>query len=228
MAKPKISVLQSLYNVATNVSKGVYDAAISSVVTPPGKNNDIDRTVTRTLSRMAFYDVTLKSDGTEQENFLTALLINPTDIKVEKTQIVSKQLTRGGFALQYWGEDLPKVFIAGSTGYFGVGTTSSASLIGTTSNALKLQAFNLLKNRVFNGRSRSMSFDSSKEDPFKEQITYQGNLLIRIKYLTGVYDGYITNFNYAQSAAQPHAIDYDFLFTITEVKSSPTYGTSLW
>lgn len=48
------------------------------------------------------------------------MYINPSSITYNYQKIIEKQRTKGGFSLQYWGEDLPTLKISGTTGSSGI------------------------------------------------------------------------------------------------------------
>ncbi len=46
--------------------------------------------------------------------------INPQSVTVSEEKLVNKTLTKGGFVIQYWGEDLPRIQVSGTTGSGGI------------------------------------------------------------------------------------------------------------
>lgn len=48
------------------------------------------------------------------------MYINPQSLRMEESKIISKQRTKGGYVIQYWGEELMKVSIEGHTGSSGI------------------------------------------------------------------------------------------------------------
>lgn len=46
--------------------------------------------------------------------------INPTSFKITEKKIIKEQLTKGGYSIQYWGEELPSISVSGSTGSGGI------------------------------------------------------------------------------------------------------------
>lgn len=51
---------------------------------------------------------------------IVRMYINPSSISYNHKKLLSKDRTKGGFTLQYWGEDLTTLNIAGTTGSSGV------------------------------------------------------------------------------------------------------------
>lgn len=68
-------------------------------------------------------------DGKLRRNIITwfipefgtvRMYVNPSSIQYTFKKIIQKQLTKGGYTLQYWGEELPTLRISGSTGSSGI------------------------------------------------------------------------------------------------------------
>src|SRR5690606_38791557 len=54
------------------------------------------------------------------ESGIVEMYINPKSISYSEAKQIQSQRTKGGFALQYWGEDLIKITIEGTTGTSGI------------------------------------------------------------------------------------------------------------
>jgi hypothetical protein len=48
------------------------------------------------------------------------LYLNPQEFSIRETKIINEQLTKGGFIVQYWGEQLPEISASGTTGSAGI------------------------------------------------------------------------------------------------------------
>lgn len=51
---------------------------------------------------------------------IVPLYINPQNVTISENKLVNETLTKGGFAVQYWGEDLPRIQASGNTGSGGI------------------------------------------------------------------------------------------------------------
>jgi hypothetical protein len=51
---------------------------------------------------------------------IVPIYINPQSINIRERKIINKQLTKGGYVIQYWGEELPVMSVSGTTGSSGV------------------------------------------------------------------------------------------------------------
>jgi len=129
------------------------------------------------------------------KNPVISLFINPQSITVSKNILLNKQVTKGGFVVQFWGPDLETIQVKAETGYFGLSN-------------VPLQSFNLFKDYCFQGR-----YSPSK--PFKSipiiTMLYEGQAL----------KGYFNSLTYNIVQARPYIITYDFTFTVTELVSVP-------
>lgn len=54
------------------------------------------------------------------EGPLVQMYINPQNIKIRQKKAITRKRTKGGFAIQYWGEELIDVSISGTTGTSGI------------------------------------------------------------------------------------------------------------
>lgn len=54
------------------------------------------------------------------ERGIVEMYINPQNIQINQTKAISSQRTKGGFVIQYWGEDLIEITISGHTGTSGI------------------------------------------------------------------------------------------------------------
>lgn len=48
------------------------------------------------------------------------LYVNPENVTIQETKLINKTLTKGGFLVQYWGEDLPRIQASGTTASGGI------------------------------------------------------------------------------------------------------------
>lgn len=78
---------------------------------------------------LPFSKVPTYRDGTLRRNVITwfvpefgivRMYVNPSSISYNHKKLISKDRTKGGYTLQYWGEDLSTLNISGTTGAAGV------------------------------------------------------------------------------------------------------------
>ncbi|TKP54045.1 hypothetical protein DVY53_14385, partial [Enterococcus faecalis] len=51
---------------------------------------------------------------------IVRMYVNPNSISYNHKKLLSKDRTKGGFTLQYWGEDLTTINLSGTTGSSGI------------------------------------------------------------------------------------------------------------
>lgn len=129
------------------------------------------------------------------KNPVISLFVNPQNITVNKNILVNKQVTRGGFVMQFWGHDLETINVQAETGYFGL-------------SKVPLRAFELFKNHCYQGRYH-------KRKPFRALP------IITMMYEGEGLKGYFNNLTYTIVKERPYIITYSFTFTVVEKVSIP-------
>ncbi len=96
------------------------------------------------------------------------MYVNPATIRYTFKKIIQKQFTKGGYTLQYWGEELPTLTISGTTGSSGIeginvlyeiyraeqyafDSTGLVIAANNTAANLTTDAFNAIGNAIGNG-----------------------------------------------------------------------------
>ncbi len=51
---------------------------------------------------------------------IVPMYINPQNVQIQEKKIISQQRTKGGYSIQYWGEELPTLSASGNTGSGGI------------------------------------------------------------------------------------------------------------
>ena len=133
-------------------------------------------------------------------NPIVSLWVNPQTIRVNKQVLANKQLTKGGFVIQFWGHDLESIQVSAETGYFGVSNKP-------------LHAFELFKDYCYQKRFHSTN-------------TFKGFPIISMLWSGQVMKGYFQNLNYQIVQQRPYMITYDFTFIVTELITIPIVSTA--
>ncbi len=68
--------------------------------------------VPNTLASLSSTDLTDRS--------IIPMYINPQQIQITENKIINEQRTKGGYSIQYWGEELSKISASGNTGSGGI------------------------------------------------------------------------------------------------------------
>ena len=160
-------------------------------------------------------DTTLESESEAYRLPDVELYIDPQNISVRKKVIQRKQLTKGGWVIQFWGHDLTTVSVRGVSGYYGMTKGLAPSNIAGVVKSLTsgenhkvgaLKVFEYLKENVYMRR-------------FDKRIPFKGLPVIGLVYDKVLYRGYFEQFNYSLSATAPFMITYNFNFTIIPPES---------
>jgi hypothetical protein len=120
MASPLSSIQTGLNNVSNAVSNASQVIGSLSGGTPilNGSSNSLPADFIPALRSGTFRrDIIhwfVPSFGT------VTMYINPSNINYRYKKLITRDRTRGGYTLQYWGEDLTTLAIAGSTGSSGI------------------------------------------------------------------------------------------------------------
>lgn len=78
---------------------------------------------------LPYSHIASSNDGTIRRNIISwfvpqfgvaQMFINPQNISYANKKLITKERTKGGFTLQYWGEDLTTINISGTTGSAGI------------------------------------------------------------------------------------------------------------
>lgn len=152
-----------------------------------------------------------KTRELESESYVlpdVELFIDPSAINVSKKVIQKRQLTKGGWVVQFWGHDLTTVKIKAVSGFYGVTKGLAPSNIAGIINKGQrkpmqdaLKAFEYLKENAYMRR-------------FDKRIPYIGLPVIGMVYDGMLYRGYFESFDYSLDASTPFQITYSFAFTI--------------
>jgi hypothetical protein len=169
------------------------------------------------------------------------MYINPQSVKYSTSKIINKELTKGGFVIQYWGEELMTLSINGHTGSSGIeglnvlyeiyrseqytfdpiGLTlaaeNSISGVGDAVNSA-LGNLNGLNTSVVNATAGLLGLNPASQNILPQNIPTLASLALGIElYYTGwVFRGYFNSFSFTESAERLGLFDYDIQFTVTQ------------
>lgn len=178
------------------------------------------------------------------EGPIIQMYINPQNIQYDYSKNIENQRTKGGFVIQYWGENLTQLVIAGTTGTSGIeGINVLLDLYRNEQIALDPFALYLAAKQkhetfagdVFGIGSALFEADSARDvgetiigslagaaqEAFP-QAAQQGPTLASIAsqvemFWSGeVYRGYFTGFSVTERADNLGMFDYDMKFTVTQ------------
>ena len=170
---------------------------------------------------------------------IVRMYVNPEQISYAHKKIISKEKTKGGFTLQYWGEDLTTININGTTGSSGIeGINVLYELYRAEQYAFDSVGLTLAANNFNNDPSHNLingitsklgspvassliggilGADSPNNTLTAKNIPSLGQLAFTVEmYYNGwVYRGFFENMTITEKASS-FAIDYQMTFMATQ------------
>lgn len=126
------------------------------------------------------------------------MYVNPTNLKITEKKIQDVQRTKGGYILQYWGEDLTKISLTGEVGAGGI------------------EAINVIRD-VYRGEQLALqTILSSRGTAIKRRQSLAQLATSTIMWYMGQgFRGFFTDFNYNEKPSG--VFDYSLEFSAVEV-----------
>lgn len=169
------------------------------------------------------------------------MYINPQSITYNNAKVINTNRTKGGYNIQYWGEELTTLTINGHTGSSGVEglnvleeiyraeqylfdpialMMASDSSISGLNNSVDSSLGNLggFDNSVSNNTSGTLAFDPASQNILPQSIPSLASIALGIEfYYSGwVYRGFFNSFSFTESVGQLGLFVYDIKFTATQ------------
>jgi len=127
------------------------------------------------------------------------MYVNPNSLQWSHNKSIQKIKTKGGFLIQYWGEELTSLAISGETGSGGI------------------EALNVIRDVYRSEQLALQKIISSKGASSKRrQSLAQLASSVVMWYLGEGYRGFFENFSYTESADKVGIFSYSMQFTIVE------------
>lgn len=129
------------------------------------------------------------------------LHVNPESFEESYTKLITRQITRGGYVEQHWGEELDIISCSGSTGMF-VTIRDGVSALNRKASIAYQKYIELVSLYQNNG----LVYDQRGNPIFKGAI----NL-----HLDGnIFQGYFENMTVSETAEKPFTFDVNFSFKV--------------
>jgi hypothetical protein len=132
------------------------------------------------------------------------MFINPQNLDVAYTQLVTETRTLGGFIQEFWGEQITSISASGRTAMFygdnGL-TVKDAKTTEAYQNFIRL--VNIYKS---NGKEYTPTVSNLN------RISSVG--VVILTYAERQYEGSFDSFNIKELAEKPFTLDYDFTFKV--------------
>ena len=148
------------------------------------------------------------------------MLVNPANLETIYSPLITETRTLGGFAHEYWGEQLTSLTAAGKTAMFmdDTGLTNNNAR-NTKSYQYFMNLLNIYKN---NGKSYYQEYSTPASKRNETRITAFG--YVEMNFDHRIYEGYFDSFTVTESAAYPFNLDYNFSFKVMKIVGMNMYG----
>lgn len=137
------------------------------------------------------------------------LHVNPESLEENYQKIITRQITRGGYLEQHWGEELDTIQCSGSTGLF-ISVKSGLSALNRKASI----AYRKYLELVALYRNDGCVYDQ------RGNIVFVGG--VNLHFDSNIFYGYFENLNIDETAENPYTFQVDFLFKVQ--KSYRTLG----
>jgi len=142
------------------------------------------------------------------------MLVNPSNLDIAYSPLITETRTLGGFVHEFWGEQLTSLTASGKTAMFldenGLTNKNSRS---TESFQYFMSLLNIYKN---NGKGYFSANDKSTQAIYNPtKIASLG--IISMFFDKKQYDGYFESFTYTEDASMPFNLEYSFTFKALKI-----------
>lgn len=161
------------------------------------------------------------------------MYINPENFSVAESKQITETRTKGGFVVQYWGDNLTKLSLSGTTGSAGIkGIQVLRDVYRAENHAFELVAATQREKLIEIARETGIDdaniagtmFNVAQENRKRNFIlrpTLASLALSVMLFYQGVqYRGYFTEFSMTESVQKLGLFDYNMAFTVTEIRGS--------
>lgn len=169
------------------------------------------------------------------------MYINPQSINYSMKKVITPERTKGGYNVQYWGEELTTLNISGHTGSSGVNGLNVLEEVYRAEQylydpiALSMAANNSinglnamvnsslgniggLSNNIQSSTNGVFGVDPASQSILPRNVPSLASIALGIEmYYSGwVFRGFFTNFSFKESSERIGIFDYDIGFTVTQ------------
>ena len=132
------------------------------------------------------------------------MLINPSNLDLQYSQLINETRTMGGFVQEFWGEQLSGLSCSGVTSLF-------YNDKGLTVDFKQTESYKNFESLIKIYKNNGKSYSSKGSN----RIVSFGKIVMT--YFNKEYEGFFENFDYTESAEKPFSLDYSFSFKITKI-----------
>jgi hypothetical protein len=143
-------------------------------------------------------------EGKEENPNITPIFkfyVNPRNIHIGKSKLITKLRTRGGFEFQHWGPDISTIAFGGTTGNI-TPTSFVAQIRNENPTVDNSEAYKIFRD-----------FEQLYEEDQQQQEI--GNItMLGLEYRGNIYVGHLRNFGFDEVGEKPFQLDYAVEFAV--------------
>lgn len=172
---------------------------------------------------------------------MVSMYINPQSIDYQLKKLITPERTKGGYVIQYWGEELTTLNIQGNCGSSGVEglnvleqiyrseqylydpialTLAANNSISGLSNMVDSALGNLggLGNTISNATNGILGIDPASQNVLPRNIPSLASMAtgLEMYYAGWVFRGFFTTFSFSEKVERLGLFDYQMGFTVTQ------------
>lgn len=157
------------------------------------------------------------------------MYINPENFSVRESKQITATRTKGGFVVQYWGDNLTELTLSGTTGSSGVrGIQVLRDIYRAENKGFELVAATQLQ-EILEASTEFATGDAAAALDTAAQAVRERNFVLRpslaslalslVLFYQGIeYRGYFTGFSMTESISKLGLFDYSMTFQATQIR----------
>lgn len=161
------------------------------------------------------------------------MYMNPENFTVRDSKQITPTRTKGGFVVQYWGDNLTQLTLSGTTGSSGVqGIQVLRDIYRSENKAFELVAATQTRDLITAFENGGFDLDKAEEslNTIAEKLADRNFILrpslaslslgVMLFYQGIQYRGFFTEFSMTESVSKLGLFDYSMAFSVTETRGS--------
>lgn len=235
-----ITVLPTEQSVGTTISFTTKEVFIPDPVNNPTNIYDVFRDGKfryivrgeKDTPQNRFYIVDPKSGVTDAE-LSTAkdpfrFLLNPQNIAVNKSKLVTEFRTRRGYEIQHWGPQISEITWTGVVPLMKfpiAGKPSIPTITGRQTQVFTDKGYSVTENAAKDDIDITLTegykFFQELQDLYDKDQNFESSgerrKILALKYRRSIYIGYLRDFSWTEAAEKPRLINYSITFRVQEI-----------
>lgn len=162
------------------------------------------------------------------------MYVNPENFVINESKQITSTRTKGGFVVQYWGDNLTKLTMSGTTGSSGISGINVLRSIYHSENQIFAQIASNTSADLLNQQSSSSTFPSTQSNIGQQLVSYMQsqlqnrNFIMRpslaslalgvVLYYQGIqYKGFFNSITITEDVNRLGLFQYNIEFTATDI-----------